>query len=1202
MQTTLLGFAIGVILALLAALVGPHFVDWNAYRDRFEAEATRLVGLPVRVGGTIDVKLLPTPSLRLTDAEIGRPGEDALRARNLGIEFSLGALVRGQLRATQMHVVSPRLTVAIDAQGRALLPTGALGFNPDALSVEQMNVEDARLVIAHAGSGRRLVFERLWFNGQIRSLAGSFRGEGAFVVDGDLYGYRLSASRQDNGAIKMRFNVDPSERALNAEGEGLLSFDGGLPRYEGGLTLIRPVGTVLASGRAVVNEPWRVSARVKADPISALFEQVEFQYGPDERALKLTGTAALRSAGGWKLDGVLSATQLDIDRLTLVPGEARKPPLAALRAFSDKFAGWLRPPFDAHIGLSVDVITLGGAALQGVKGDIKTGDDFWILEGFELRAPGFTQVSLSGRVQPGADGYSFTGPADIASTDPRPLVAWLEGREAGAIEGPAQPMRLRGDIALGSRSVAIERLRAEVDRKTVEGRLAYAWPDGSRKARLDAELNAAEFDFDGMLAFAQGALGSTAFDRPGEISLALDVGQARIAGIAAQKTAATLRLDATGLTVERLRVGDFGGVSLDGNGKIDLTANSPRGSMTLALDARDMTGIAALIERFAPSDLQPVRGVVDRLGATRLRAHLEVGAAAEPGRMQSHLSLDGTAGGARIALRADATGEAADLAQSHLRLDASIASGDGAVLWRLLGVERGGGATGDGSIQILAEGPFGGAMRVEGAIDTDRLAARAKGTLSLWAGERASGGFDLSVARADLPRLLRPGVFATASASPASFTARAAVQGRTIELAGLEGMVAGARVQGGLALELGAPLRVNGEIRSDTLDAPALVALLTGLPPARAQSQPEPWSREPFAAAFPPVTGQVSVRAAAATLTSALVARDLRATIRMTPATLGIENVEATLAGGKLAGEVTLQRTAEGVGVKARVGLQGADSAVAIAAEDQPVQGRIGLQLELEGSGISPQAVIGSLAGGGTLSLDRARLAGFDPGVFSALIRAADRGLPLEPARVREFVSAAFDAGRLDVAHADGVVAVTGGQARLSSMIARSEGADLAVSGSLDLVTRALDARIVLAGADGAHAAGRPEIAVLLKGDALAPRRSLDVAAVTGWLALRAVEEQAKKLEAIERGRALRPDAAPALLPAPLQQPAMPQPQGGIALPRPRPSELPPASGVERALPLPPPVEIAPAPGAPKPSGALQRPQAVPAPAGERTF
>ena len=53
MQTTLLGIAIAIILALVAALVGPHFVDWDQYRGEFEARASSLTGLKVRIAGPI---------------------------------------------------------------------------------------------------------------------------------------------------------------------------------------------------------------------------------------------------------------------------------------------------------------------------------------------------------------------------------------------------------------------------------------------------------------------------------------------------------------------------------------------------------------------------------------------------------------------------------------------------------------------------------------------------------------------------------------------------------------------------------------------------------------------------------------------------------------------------------------------------------------------------------------------------------------------------------------------------------------------------------------------------------------------------------------------------------------------------------------------------------------------------------------------
>ena len=55
MQTTLLIIAIALILALVAALVGPAFVNWNNHRGFFETEASRLIGL-----GPVSDRLLPS--------------------------------------------------------------------------------------------------------------------------------------------------------------------------------------------------------------------------------------------------------------------------------------------------------------------------------------------------------------------------------------------------------------------------------------------------------------------------------------------------------------------------------------------------------------------------------------------------------------------------------------------------------------------------------------------------------------------------------------------------------------------------------------------------------------------------------------------------------------------------------------------------------------------------------------------------------------------------------------------------------------------------------------------------------------------------------------------------------------------------------------------------------------------------------------
>ena len=116
MQSTLLGIAIAIIVALVAALVGPAFIDWGYYRSTFEGELTHLVGLPVQVTGGIDARLLPTPTVSLRGIVIkGPPGQSPkLSAQSLDVELALGPLMRGQLRAAALRVGQPEFTVGLD--------------------------------------------------------------------------------------------------------------------------------------------------------------------------------------------------------------------------------------------------------------------------------------------------------------------------------------------------------------------------------------------------------------------------------------------------------------------------------------------------------------------------------------------------------------------------------------------------------------------------------------------------------------------------------------------------------------------------------------------------------------------------------------------------------------------------------------------------------------------------------------------------------------------------------------------------------------------------------------------------------------------------------------------------------------------------------------------------------------------------------
>src|SRR5258708_8555475 len=156
-QTTLLSFGIAVILALLAALIGPLFIDWGEYRAVIESQASQMVGAPVRVGGAIDVRLLPTPSLKLGYVQIGPAASaEKVTARGLAMEFGLGALMQGEFRASQVALDRPEMRVGLDRSGVVQIPRLNIRFNPDRLSLERLTIHQGHLLLAPAPRGPQL--------------------------------------------------------------------------------------------------------------------------------------------------------------------------------------------------------------------------------------------------------------------------------------------------------------------------------------------------------------------------------------------------------------------------------------------------------------------------------------------------------------------------------------------------------------------------------------------------------------------------------------------------------------------------------------------------------------------------------------------------------------------------------------------------------------------------------------------------------------------------------------------------------------------------------------------------------------------------------------------------------------------------------------------------------------------------------------
>jgi large subunit ribosomal protein L24 len=1138
-QTTLLGLAIAIILALVAALVAPFVVDWNHYRTAFENEASRLTGLNVRVTGTIDARILPTPRIKLRNVEIGEAGrEPLLRAGSLDLEVRLGPLIRGEVQATEARLVTPQINLALDRSGAIDWPVPTRAWHADDLSISRLRVEDGSIVLADAASGSRLTLQKLSFDGDIRSLLGPFRGEGTFAAGDETYGYRISGGRGDaDNGFKIRLSVNPSNHPLTTDVDGTLTVDRGVPQFDGTIALARPVGAALSSGQRVMNDPWHAGGTIRATPAAASLHDVTFQYGPDERAVVFTGKADLTFGEEPHFDGEIAALEVNVDRALAAPDLTHRPPLLVIKSFVEAFVASIKPPLPGKLTVGVAGLTVGGTNVQSLHGVARFDAAGWSLDGVELRAPGQTQVSLNGQLKQSAHGLAFTGPGAVESADADMLLAWLSGRGDAASAG-VRTLRARGDVTIAGDRLAVDGLNAALDQDNIQGRFAYTWPTSDRPAIVEADLHATKLDLDALAAFAKSAVDENGFALPRQGSLALDIGKATLAGIDARTVKAQVKFDAGALQIEHLSVGDLGGAALDISGRIDELSSQPRGRVTVDLNAGTLADLSRVLGQFAPRTGDVLRRAGDRLAPAKLHGTLTVERAVTAG-STAKLDLNGQLGLMRVALNGTATGEPAKLAEANVHIDSRLDADDGTALATLFGLDRVVAVDQlPGRVTLSAAGPLNGELRIDGDASASGFTAAARGAVRLNGKEAPQGtfqgSFQILATAADLQPLQQAMTGQPGTAVPVSARAAVSVAGSALSFTQIAIAAGKASAHGHLAVNLTSPMAIDGDVGADNVDGAWLTSVLLGLP-RQVQNAATPWSSQPLGTgAFAAMNGAVTFTLDHAAFASALTASNLKGVAQFRPGEIALQNIDGGLAGGRVTGELTFRRNADGLVGHGHVALADADAATVLQTDKKIIDARLTLKADFDSFGANPATLVRAAHGSGAITLADAHIAGLDPAAFVAAMHAADQGTAIELAKIQPAVNAALASGHLAAPQGNAALTITDGKVGVANVtLPAQDGAALSLAGALDLNSGAIDVRMTLAAPPPAHALirMRPELAVMLKGPLAAPARSLDVSALTGWLALRAAELQSRRLESIEAngrqdviGRAVRPD------------------------------------------------------------------------------
>jgi len=602
-----------LVLALLAALIGPGFVDWRDYRPQIEARLARSLGLDTSIAGGIGLRLLPSPRLTLQDVRFGGRTQEAstVSVDVLTVELALFALTRGEFRIADAKAEGAAVSIVLDDAGTIRLPAGAGSGLPAQTSLERLTVGRSVLIWREPGKEPQTI-------GPIAAEVSAASLAGPWRIEGEVAGSSLrltTGTREPDGRLRAKAFITGEDVQLGFDGNFLLPAMGG----GGGFGL--DGSFTLAPGGALA-----VSGKVKGG----------------SRQLDLSGIALELAGGAARLEGegqflpamgtgslALRARRLDAD--ALVGALAERPGFErALQA--------LPGPFD--VSLDLDQL-------------IWRGEDFSAF-GLRGRLDGGGLVDARASVRVAGALIGASGAVDANGVDGKLNLKAEDARRLGLVLARAGLDPALADVVAGLGQIDAEAIgawdggRVELRRLMLTGssgvRLEFSGDITAERLAAKASLHGLDLNTLPPGASFAGLIGGR------DLMLDLSLGNARFRNSPPGSASLDLRREGAVWRLQRLAIDGFGGVSIAGSGAL----LAEGGEISGRIRAPRFEGVAALAGPLLPDAARQALGRAGD-GLSRLDAGFRLTRATGG---DTSVSADGSAQAGRLAFsgRLDAGG------------------------------------------------------------------------------------------------------------------------------------------------------------------------------------------------------------------------------------------------------------------------------------------------------------------------------------------------------------------------------------------------------------------------------------------------------------------------------------------------------------------------------------------------------------------
>ncbi|MEP1208786.1 MAG: AsmA-like C-terminal region-containing protein [Rhizobiaceae bacterium] len=1129
-----------LVLALVAALVAPSFIDWNQFKSRFESEASLTLGLPVKVKGQAGVRLLPLPSVTFTDIEIGASADSVpiLIADSFKIDVELAPLLKGNVVVVDMQLSKPTLNVELNKSGQLDIPEFGSQYKQlqsTNVSLEHITISDALVRVSDARFNRLTEFVGLNATASAKSLKGPWRVDGSLSQGDEKYRVSvLSGVWQDTQQIRLNVDVEAKSLPYDLAFNGPLSFKDGVPSWKG-IMKLTPMGVqdpddLIAFRRPGREEAFPIKLESELEIVSggANVPAFELNIGSSDDPYRLNGNG--QAVFGEDVSFRLRAEgqQVNVERFSTdeSTGLDFSQRLAIFRSFLDRI-----PQFEAdgEINLYLPAVVAGDTVIREVGMDLRPAPlgPGWQISNLEAQLPGRTELRADGSLLLG-DEFGYQGELILASTQPSGFAKWL-GSEVSPDIRDLSAAGFSAIAHISNELVEFDKVELILNEEVLKGKIRRQSLADQRPS-LVAKLEGDAVDFNQLSAlldlFASGE--SQSLVEGHDLDLDLKTNSMAISGLQANQVIARLKVQDDQLTISQLDIGDMDNAELKISGVIEGIGDQPTGRLSTRFAAANPAPfLDRMNKQFGPFPL--ISRFIDDPYSIR-DSELNFEFEGQEGNYQ--LVASGRTGGSEIDARLAADDITKAFAQQRVEGKLIVVNNDASQLLAQLGIPVVAlDGTGRAALRVSVSGMAEQGLQTESALTVSDgyLSAEGKLTPTLLDDELTLNGMlslkgelqdiDQAILLSGLPI---PGL---GQGINAEFETDLAINRSQLKAQNLKGALGDSTYQGELTLDADKRPRpkITGNLSLSDLDGEAMASLVYAGTSDGLGGGDGGGSGDGANTSQPVLAGfDADIELAAKTVTMSAdypPAGGLKTGVQMRNGDVSLDKLEADWLKGKIAGEMAMTQSTTGAALNGQMRLtQGDLSQVSqLVGLPEGLTGRLTVGGTFETSGADSKSMLSQITASGSMLVQGGSISGIDGGAFHNLLAAADKVEDDELSdRASDILQASFLSGNTAFEDVEMPFTVASGSLRVNSFLIVNDAIRLAGSGKYDLTSQQaeLNAKVSFDAGREVVAGAQPEFDMAVNVVDGELDYQLDAGLFSTYLGMRVSERREREFEA----------------------------------------------------------------------------------------